>query len=209
MIMIMIISIVVVVTTIIILSTPKLLFFRQSETAAAGSSLSQSIGAKSTSHLTAESVSDPPNVKETQLEHFDVNSKSTVSYEDKLELQILIEPASTTASINVIFIHGLGGKPCGTWTNEQTNFFWPAFLSKEKGLEHLRVMTFGYNAIWQNLWKKWQGQTQLNIADFASQLMNRLRVHYNEYPDVWLLLMKTNPIDSNCVYCTQYGWPCC
>ena len=120
-----------------------------------------------------------------QLEPFNAKSKSTASYENKLDLQILFEPASATDSIHIIFVHGLGGKSCGTWTNKQTNFFWPAFLPKAKGLEHLRVMTFGYNATWQNLCKKWQGQTQLDIADFANQLLNRLRVHYDEYPDVY------------------------
>src|SRR5208282_5984412 len=122
----------------------------------------------------------------TQIKPFDRHSQSTPPFQDKLDLQILIEPPSSTNddSINIVFVHGLGGRSCVTWTNERTNFFWPAFLPKAKGLEHLRVMTFGYDAMWQNIWKIWQGKTQLDIANFASQLLNRLRVHYDEYPDV-------------------------
>jgi len=124
---------------------------------------------------------------------FQHNSQSSTLPQDKLELQVLVEPTSVVNStsneaINIVFVHGLGGTSCGTWSNKETNFFWPASLPKTKGLEHLRVMTFGYDATWQNIWKRWQGKTQLDIANFATQLLNRLRVHYDEYPDVDPLL---------------------
>lgn len=155
--------------------------------AQATSPLLPGASAENTSSPKIDSGSAPPNGKESP--QFDHNSQSSAPPQDKLELQVLVEPTSSVDStiseaINIIFVHGLGGRSCKTWTNEGTSFFWPASLPKAKGLEHLRVMTFGYDATWQNMWKIWQGQTQLDIANFASQLLNRLRVHYDEYPDV-------------------------
>jgi len=150
--------------------------------------------AQSTTSPKTESGSASLNLTESpQVKHFDRNSQSSALPADKLELHILVEPTSSVNStsndaINIVFVHGLGGTSCGTWTNEGTNFFWPASLHKAKGLENLRVMTFGYNATWQNLWKVWQGKPQLDIADFASQLLNSLRLHYYDYPDVDQLL---------------------
>ena len=144
----------------------------------------------STSSPKTESGPTPPNPTESpQVNRLDPNSESSPLPADKLELQVLVDPTSSAHStsndvVNVVFVHGLGGRSCGTWTNEGTNFFWPASLPKNKGLEHLRVMAFGYNATWQNIWKIWQGTTQLDIANFASQLLNRLRAHYDEYTDV-------------------------
>jgi len=114
------------------------------------------------------------------------------NFADKLELQVLVEPTDSASNdaVDIVFVHGLGGTSCGTWTNEGTDFFWPASLTQAKGLDNfnLRVMTFGYNAAWQNLWKVWQGHPQLDIADFASDLLNRLRVHYYDCPDVYQFL---------------------
>lgn len=147
------------------------------------------VSAESTNSPKMEVSSAPP----TNLTRFDRNSQSSALPPDKLELQLLIEPTSSVDStsndtMNIVFVHGLGGTSCGTWANEGTNFFWPASLPKAKGLEGLRVMTFGYNATWQNLWKVWQGKPQLDIADFASQLLNSLRLHYYDHPDVDPLL---------------------
>jgi hypothetical protein len=170
----------------------KLPAFNRNKSAPAtvSSSLPSDISVESTSPPTTESVSDPPNLTETtQIKPFDCKSQSIAPFQDEFDLQILREPTSSANvtnddSINIVFVHGLGGRSCETWTNERYNFFWPAFLPKAKGLENLRVMTFGYDATWQNLWKIWQGKTELDIANFASQLLNRLRVHYDEYPDV-------------------------
>ena len=167
----------------------KLPFFRKKPSPATNP-LPLGVSTESTSSPKTESGSAPQNPTEPpQVNHPDRNSASPPLPTDKLELQVLVEPASSVDSTssdvtNIVFVHGLGGRSCGTWTNEGTNFFWPASLPKNKGLERLRVMTFGYNATWQNIWKIWQGTTQLDIANFASQLLNRLRVHYDEYPDV-------------------------
>ena len=162
----------------------KFPFLRKISPAAAGP-LPPNARAESTSSPKIDSGSAPPSLMESpQVKRFDRNSQSSAHPADKLELQVLVEPTSSVDSTNIVFIHGLGGTSCGTWTNEGTNFFWPASLPKAMGLEDLRVMTFGYNATWQSLWKVWHGKPQLDIADFSSQLLNSLRLQYYDCPDV-------------------------
>ena len=97
-------------------------------------------------------------------------------------LRILVEPPnSSTSPLNIIFVHGLGGSPEGTWTDPETNSFWPPWLSKVKGLENSRIMTFGYDSGWNKIWKP---NNVLDISDFARQLVNHLWCHYTDYENV-------------------------
>src|SRR5271155_4149700 len=87
------------------------------------------------------------------------NSSATKSTQAKLDT--IVDPSSTSptidqtnqqnskvASVNIVFVHGLGGSAVGTWTDDETKFFWPAALTKSAGLENARIMTYGYNAEW-------------------------------------------------------------
>jgi hypothetical protein len=92
-----------------------------------------------------------------------------------LGLKIIVEPTlspeSSTPSLNIIFVHGLGGSSDTTWTDPETNAFWPIWLSKVKGLENSRIMTFGYDSGWNKIWK---ANNVLDISDFAKQLVHDL-----------------------------------
>ena len=97
-------------------------------------------------------------------------------------LSTLVEPPQPSAPVlNIIFVHGLGGSAYGTWTHQQTKSFWPPWLSKVKGLENARIMTFGYDASWN---KVWAANNVLDIPDFARQLVNELWLHYTDHGDV-------------------------
>ena len=51
----------------------------------------------------------------------------------------------TDRTSSIVFVHGLRGHPTMTWTKD--NVCWPRdLLSKEAGLCHTRVLTFGYDA---------------------------------------------------------------
>ena len=111
---------------------------------------------------------------------------STSSTPGQIGLRILIEPdhlhnSSFTPPLNIVFVHGLGGSAEGTWTDGETNSFWPLWLSKVKGLENARIMTFGYDSSWNEIWKP---NNVLDISDFAKQLIHDLWCHYSDYGDV-------------------------
>ena len=94
----------------------------------------------------------------------------------------LVDPPQPSAPVlNIVFVHGLGGSAYGTWTHEQTRSFWPPWLSKVRGLENARIMTFGYDSSWNKIWA---ANNVLDIPDFARQLVNELWLHYADHGDV-------------------------
>ncbi|MCJ1279947.1 Kinesin light chain 3 [Puttea exsequens] len=53
--------------------------------------------------------------------------------------------ATTTPSIDIVAVHGLGGDAITTWTHPKSNAFWlKDFLPQQ--IPDARIMTFGYNA---------------------------------------------------------------
>jgi len=106
----------------------------------------------------------------------------TTPIPDKFGLTTLIEPSESSSPVlNIVFVHGLGGSAYGTWTDEQTKVFWLPWLTKVKGLENARIMTFGYDSNWDKIWKS---NNVLDIPDFARQLANDLWLHYEDHGDV-------------------------
>jgi hypothetical protein len=92
-------------------------------------------------------------------------------------------PASSTV-VDIIFVHGLGGTPKGTWTHNK-DAFWPIWLRDIKGLENSRILVFGYDSDWKKVWKP---NTTLNISDIATQLLNHLLHHCSATANVIILL---------------------
>lgn len=74
-------------------------------------------------------------------------------------------------SLDIIFVHGLGGHSQKTWTKDHDPLlFWPkSWLPLEPDVGNARIITFGYNA-------KWRGEAGVsNISDFAKELLYEMR----------------------------------
>jgi len=115
---------------------------------------------------------------------------ATSSNPSQIGLRTIVEPPSHGSSnppLNIVFVHGLGGSAVGTWTAAESNSFWPSWLSKVKGLENARIMTFGYDSGWNKIWKP---NNVLDISDFAKQLVHELWCHYSDYGDVIVRITK-------------------
>ncbi|KAI1365444.1 hypothetical protein F5Y08DRAFT_338715 [Xylaria arbuscula] len=87
-----------------------------------------------------------------------------------LGLHVIHQPDQT--SINVIFVHGLGGHSIKTWSkNHDPSLFWPQlWLPFEPGFENARIFTFGYDAAWRGAAK-----SVSNVTDFAKELLFELQ----------------------------------
>ncbi|KAK4214235.1 hypothetical protein QBC37DRAFT_440338 [Rhypophila decipiens] len=74
--------------------------------------------------------------------------------------------------VDIIFVHGLGGKSRRTWSWQyDPQKFWPLWLAEEVQLSKTRIFTFGYNA-------DIAGQTTpSNILDFARQLLFQMKTY--------------------------------
>lgn len=90
-----------------------------------------------------------------------------------LDLEAIHQPHKP--SIEIVFVHGLGGESRGTWTDGQDSVcnFWPAWLPTVPGLENARILCFGYDSDWKKLWKP---QTTLGIPQFGTSLLGALQL---------------------------------
>ncbi|KAJ1323890.1 protein SERAC1 [Microdochium nivale] len=95
--------------------------------------------------------------------------------DDPLGLTVLYEPEgpSPSRSVDILFIHGLGGTSLRTWChNRDLQFLWPQlWLCEESELASARVLTYGYNAHFA----KTGENASLSIGDFASDMLFRMR----------------------------------
>ena len=76
-------------------------------------------------------------------------------------------------SVDILFIHGLGGTSLRTWCyNRDLRFLWPQlWLPQESELVSARILSYGYNAHFS----KTGEQASLAIGDFASDMLFRMR----------------------------------
>jgi pimeloyl-ACP methyl ester carboxylesterase len=86
---------------------------------------------------------------------------------EPLGLQVLYEPSSTP-SVNIIFVHGLGGSTLGSWSwNRDPSYCWPReWLPREPNFRDARILSFGYSAHFMD-----RTESSLNITDFAKDLL--------------------------------------
>lgn len=81
--------------------------------------------------------------------------------------------APTNPTIDIIFVHGLGGSAGKTWSYKSDfETFWPSWLHKEPELSTARVHTFGYDA--SIVGRK----TTSGIFDFANDLLYKMKMEY-------------------------------
>jgi hypothetical protein len=106
-----------------------------------------------------------------------VVSSEDVKEEFPYGLEVLYEPETPpppAKPVQIVFVHGLGGSKRGTWSDSEKNKnFWPTWLHDEKGLENIRIATFGYNSSFHFL----APNRDLCIPIFANQLLLSLNLH--------------------------------
>ncbi|RDW59059.1 hypothetical protein BP5796_11983 [Coleophoma crateriformis] len=92
--------------------------------------------------------------------------------DNPLGLSVVWSP-DESPSVDIVFIHGLGGKSMGTWAaGGKPSLFWPKeFLSLEPVIQTARVSTFGYYADFRTRAPK----NFLDIEDFALRLLSDLK----------------------------------
>ncbi|KAL5348092.1 hypothetical protein ACLOAV_006572 [Pseudogymnoascus australis] len=96
---------------------------------------------------------------------------------DPQGLTILYEP-ETTPSLDIIFVHGLGGSSRATWChNHDPEFFWPhKWLPQEPGIQGARISSFGYDSNFSAA-----GSSPIsNVTDFAKSLLYSLKFAKDE-----------------------------
>jgi hypothetical protein len=97
-------------------------------------------------------------------------------------------PSVNTTTVDLIYVHGLGGSAKETWTHAVSKGFWPDWLHEDSRFDNVRISTFGYDANFKNVLVP---QNALGITDFAYQLLESLDLHFHKYNDVnSILLMK-------------------
>lgn len=95
---------------------------------------------------------------------------------DPFGLTVVYEP-SQDRSVDLIFVHGLGGSSRATWTHPQNpHSFWPKeWLPAEPAISSARILTFGYNATF--------GRHMCNTWDFSKSLLSEMRLARNEHAE--------------------------
>lgn len=95
-------------------------------------------------------------------------SHSSTSKRQSLGLKVCVDPEN--ALIDILFVHGLTGNRESTWTDTESNIFWPeAFLKKD--IPQARILTFGYDADFAHF----LAATNTNrIGEHANNMANEL-----------------------------------
>lgn len=98
-------------------------------------------------------------------------------HENPVGLNVVHEP-ERTPSVDIIFVHGLGGTSRHTWSKDKdAGRFWPEqWLPTEPDICTARVLSFGYNAAATPT----APGSVLNITDFAKNLLFCMRYGKDE-----------------------------
>ncbi|KAK4234432.1 hypothetical protein C8A03DRAFT_37793 [Achaetomium macrosporum] len=105
--------------------------------------------------------------------HRQHRSRSQDRRDDPLGLHVLHTPPERT--IDIIFIHGLGGTSLRTWCRDRDlGNLWPKMWLPEE-LPTARVLTFGYNAHFSSR----RERISYTIGDFATELLFRMKYGEN------------------------------
>ncbi|KAJ5449516.1 uncharacterized protein N7458_005965 [Penicillium daleae] len=96
---------------------------------------------------------------------------------NSLGLTNVYSPGHCKPVVDIIFIHGLGGRSHYTWSyKKDLALFWPGWLHQEPGLADVRITTYGYDSsIWPAFTKNFSC-----IDDFSQELLARVKVAANE-----------------------------
>ena len=64
----------------------------------------------------------------------------------------VLHDGGTEACVDIVFVHGLTGNAYNTWLHKETSVHWPRDLLKQD-LPDTRILSYGYDADFVNLWK--------------------------------------------------------
>lgn len=94
------------------------------------------------------------------------------SDKDPLGLKVIHRP-SEDRTVDIVFVHGLGGSSRRTWSKDHNlDFFWPLkFLPFEPGISEARISTFGYNSNFRSGSRR----NKMSLLDFAKNLLFDLK----------------------------------
>ncbi|KAI1280973.1 hypothetical protein F5Y07DRAFT_396009 [Xylaria sp. FL0933] len=99
-------------------------------------------------------------------------SEETDNDKGPLGLTTLSQPLEAEVTVDIVFIHGLGGGSRKTWSKTpSSSHFWPkSWLPEDPDFQDVRIHSFGYKADWGE-----RGKSILNIGDFAHSLLGELK----------------------------------
>jgi len=131
---------------------------------------------------------DPANAPQSSVVRISSPSAGTED-QDFLGLRILHEPKENAVmpnqkTVEIIFVHGLGGSAIGTWSHGRTKGFWLTWLAEEHGFANARIGTFGYDS---NFSATTTGNC-MGIPGFVDQLLDEINLHYYRQKDQVVVL---------------------
>ena len=105
-----------------------------------------------------------------------LRERSRERHTDPLGLNVIHAPLSAP-TVDIIFVHGLGGTSQKTWSRDRDpKFFWPReWLPFEPEIGTARILSFGYNANFASA-----GRNIFNIGDFAKDLLFGMKFGLDE-----------------------------
>jgi hypothetical protein len=94
------------------------------------------------------------------------DSSSSEETKGAFGLNTLYTPLCGSASVDLIFVHGLGGGSRSTWTkSSDPSLYWPKeWLPKDNAFQDVRIHSFGYDS-------NWKKGSILGLHDFANALL--------------------------------------
>lgn len=103
------------------------------------------------------------------LSRRDGGTDSSTDARGPFGLNTLYDPSSP-AIADLVFVHGLGGGSCSTWTKSgDHSLYWPQeWLPHDPGFQDVRIHSFGYDSDWNK-------ESTLNLHDFAKSLLGSIQ----------------------------------
>lgn len=131
-------------------------------------------------HGSLSQLHSPPNaLKGTNIFGLSKRNRTRSEYHtrDPLGLTLVHQPESTP-SLDIIFVHGLGGTSRTTWSWERNpDLFWPErWLPLEPEIKTARILTFGYDANFAAT----GSAPIIGVMDFAKALLHSIKFAKDE-----------------------------
>jgi hypothetical protein len=108
-------------------------------------------------------------------------------------LTIIHEPGTSAGenhnnvSIDLVFVHGLGGHPISTWSKQGSGTNWVTdFLPKDPFFEYTRILSFGYNSHFR------EARAARNVPKFARDLLRELHYRHKASGVSPIILLLSN-----------------